>query len=135
MLLVAGTALSQSDLMKKWYKDALCIGMHSDMFYPPLKEDRIFPEAAYYRLGKLVCEHCPIKEECLRQGASEDFGLWGGRTPKERHLNTYSPPKSLLPPESLHVMPTATDAPLDLREAVASLKPYLKRRTKRFRSI
>ena len=118
--------------MSTWYEGGLCVGLHQEMFYPPLfKEDRTSPESAYYRLGKLVCENCPIKEKCLEHGKSEDYGLWGGHTPKERYLRSYSPPKSYLPKDKLHHMPKVSDKPLDLKEVLVELRPHLKRRTKK----
>jgi Transcription factor WhiB len=30
------------------------------------------------------CDHCPVVEECLTLGLSEQYGVWGGLLPSER---------------------------------------------------
>lgn len=118
--------------MAKWYKGALCANLHSEMFYPPLfKEDRISPESNYYRLGKLVCENCPIKDECLSRGMNEEYGLWGGWTPKERSVGVYTPPKNYLPIDKVHLMPIRSDDPIVPKDVLEQVRPSLKRRTKK----
>lgn len=115
-----------------WYDDGLCLDLHQEMFYPPLfKEDRLLPESAYYRMGKFVCENCPIKDECLDRGQEEEFGLWGGHTPKERRTGRSTLNKTLLPKEKVVFMPKRSDAPLDLEQAIADIKPHLKRRSRK----
>lgn len=118
--------------MSVWYEGGLCVGLHQEMFYPPLfKEERLVPESSYYRLGKLVCENCPINAKCREYGKDEVYGLWGGCTPKERSMNTYTPPKSYLPKDGIQYLPKESAAPLDVRQALVELRPYLKRRTKK----
>lgn len=121
--------------MSMWYRGALCTDLHSEMFYPPLfKEDRKAPESSYYKMGKLVCENCPVQEECLQQGNNEVYGLWGGRTPKERSLGSYAPPKTLLPKNKVKYMPKASQNPLDIVNALEDVKQHLKRRPRKNRS-
>jgi hypothetical protein len=31
-----------------------------------------------------ACDHCPVRAECLEFGLYEHFGIWGGRTYRER---------------------------------------------------
>ena len=35
-----------------------------------------------------VCAHCPVKKECLDYAitTNEQFGIWGGMSPKQRHV-------------------------------------------------
>ena len=117
----------------KWYDDGLCLEMHSDIFYPPpFKEERDLPESAYYRVGKLVCQNCPIQQDCYLYGLAEDYGLWGGATPKERLTGDVVPTKTFLPKEKLHLIPRrAPDEPLDIIQLTADLKPHLKRRPRK----
>ena len=37
-------------------------------------------------VAKAVCYACPVKEECLRYAIDEGegYGIWGGKTPRER---------------------------------------------------
>lgn len=113
-----------------WDKDALCTGYHSELFFPPLfREERTAPEAQYYELGKLVCEHCPIRKECAERGAEEEYGLWGGMTPKDRRLGRYRPNKTVLPVDSIPtVLPSHSDVPLFIPELRADVRKSLKRR-------
>lgn len=113
----------------EWYENALCKGMHSDMWYPPLfKEERIAPENHYYELGKFVCEHCPVIDRCFDEGKEEEYGMWGGRTPKDRRLGRLQFNKTYLPVEHLDKMPKHTDASLDASYFRISLRKWLKRR-------
>ena len=113
-------------------EDALCKGLHSELFYPPLfKEDRQGPESQYYWLGKFVCEHCPVIRECAEAGWEEEFGLWGGMTPKDRRNKRYVLNKSRVEVKSLDHFPRADpDNPLDLQAVKAEIRPLLKRRKK-----
>jgi hypothetical protein len=116
--------------MAHWSDDSLCRGMHSEMWYPPLfKEERTAPEAQYYDLGKLVCEHCPVINECHEAGQDEEYGMWGGQTPKERRNNVYRKTKTYLPLDKLSVMPLAdTEVPLFIPELRMDIRKHLKRR-------
>lgn len=120
-------------MSKRWADDALCVGLHSEMWYPPLfKEERTAPEAQYYDLGKLVCEHCSVREECARRGADEEFGMWGGLTPKERRLNRPRPTKTYLPPDKIGVLPKAdSEVPLFIPELRLEVRKHLKRRPRK----
>jgi hypothetical protein len=116
--------------MKHWSQKALCIGLHSEMFFPPIfKEYRDAPESQYYALGKYVCEHCPVIEQCGHEGRDEEYGLWGGSTPKERLNGTKAFNKMVLPSNSIHVMPKSSpNTPIEVSEVKASIRPHLKRR-------
>ena len=53
--------------------------------------------ASGYRQARALCRVCPVKTECLTYAvvAEEQFGLWGGLTPKERqHLKRTGQRKS-----------------------------------------
>jgi hypothetical protein len=64
-----------------WLEDAPCKGLHQDIFFPPVEETN---QNVYYRVGKLVCNSCPVWEDCFEYGREENWGLWGGLTPQER---------------------------------------------------
>lgn len=116
--------------MDHWSDDALCRGMHNEMWYPPLfKEERTAPEAQYYELGKLVCEHCPVQDECREAGAYEEYGMWGGQTPKERTKGIYKKTKTYLPLEKINVMPVQdSEVPLFVPQVRLDIRKHLKRR-------
>lgn len=38
------------------------------------------------RQAKAVCAGCPVRAECLAYGLHEPYGVWGGRTTRERRL-------------------------------------------------
>lgn len=118
--------------MAHWSDDALCTGMHNEMWYPPLfKEERTAPEAQYYDLGKLVCEQCPVIEDCRDAGKDEEYGMWGGQTPKERRHGIYRKPKTILPMSKMSEMPLHTDVPLFIPEVRLEIRKHLKRRPRR----
>lgn len=63
--------------------ESLCKGMNADFWFPPMEEANQSP---YYRIGKSLCHHCPVWQECLQyaQTNGEVWGCWGGITPQER---------------------------------------------------
>jgi WhiB family redox-sensing transcriptional regulator len=36
------------------------------------------------RKAKALCAGCEVRLECLKAGMDEDYGLWGGVSPKAR---------------------------------------------------
>lgn len=38
------------------------------------------------RAAKAVCAECSVRTECLAYGLHEPYGVWGGRTGRERRL-------------------------------------------------
>ena len=115
-----------------WHEDALCKGLHTDLWFPPaLKEERSAPEGAYYSLGKLVCEQCVVRRDCDAFGENEEQGLWGGRTPKERRNDLPTRwPKLVLPRENVHraIPKHDPNVKLFIPETKYDIKQYLRRR-------
>lgn len=112
-----------------WEDKGLCKGMHNEMWFPPLfKEDRLAPESQYYDLGKYVCENCPVINECAEAGKEEEYGMWGGLTPKDRRTGRVRMNKMRMPEENLVHMPRQSEYPLDVPYFRISLRQWLKRR-------
>ena len=62
-----------------WRDQAACIDADPDLFFPGRDpNDWRIPEA------KEVCARCPVTRQCEQAGADFPFGIWGGRTPRER---------------------------------------------------
>lgn len=62
-----------------WLKQAACRGMNPALFYP---------KQAEYKQGREVCKNCSVQRECLADTLwrdNDNYGLWGGLTPSERH--------------------------------------------------
>jgi WhiB family redox-sensing transcriptional regulator len=56
-------------------REGLCLGADPDMFFDEERE----AEAV------AVCQGCPVIRECLTHAMRyEEYGVWGGTTPKER---------------------------------------------------
>jgi hypothetical protein len=34
--------------------------------------------------ARQICFRCPVIDKCLKVGMFEDYGIWGGTTPKQR---------------------------------------------------
>ena len=119
--------------MYHWTDDALCKGMHNELWYPPLfKEERTAPEGQYYDLGKLVCENCPVVDDCRDAGQDEEYGMWGGQTPKERRNGVIKKTKTYLPFDTLSVMPRHDpDVPLFIPQVRLDIRKHLKRRSRK----
>lgn len=58
-----------------------CRDQDPELFFPLSEADAF---AAQIAQAKAVCGSCPIRTACLDQGMREEFGIWGGMTPKER---------------------------------------------------
>ena len=127
-----GLCGEQFQIMRHWSDDSLCRGLHQEMFYPPLlKEDRTAPESQYYALGKFVCENCPVIEECREAGQDEEYGLWGGQSPKDRRLNRLEFNKTYLPLQHVVELPLDDKQPLDVAAVRESIRHMLKRRKRK----
>ena len=66
-----------------WRMRGLCHG-RGDVFFP----DRTSHYRTYLmrtdRVAKALCARCPVREDCLRAGLKEEYGIWGGSMPWER---------------------------------------------------
>jgi WhiB family redox-sensing transcriptional regulator len=72
--------------MSDWKEDveqALCAQVDPELFYPTAIGPSYMPAA---RLAKAICAECPIKIQCLERAlkTNEEYGIWGGTTPRER---------------------------------------------------
>lgn len=115
-----------------WRDDAACTGLPKELFYPPyFKEDRTGPEHRYYSLGKLACEVCPVRSRCARDGEDEEFGLWGGLTPRER-AGKSAPrrPAKVLPRRLLRLLRSMSADPIEVMDLHERIKPFLEKRNK-----
>lgn len=68
---------------EKWIDSALCKGRNTNDFYP---EMGVKGAAKQVREIKQICKQCSVILECLDFAIEneENFGIWGGMTPKER---------------------------------------------------
>jgi WhiB family redox-sensing transcriptional regulator len=83
------------DSRPEWFDRAACReqGVPVQLFYPSdsgssdgklgLNRFRDSELAA-----KQICRDCPVRSECLTYGLDEPFGVWGGRTYRERRHMT-----------------------------------------------
>ena len=65
--------------MMNWYEMASCRGMNVNVFYPKHNE---------YAEPRRVCKDCVVQRECLDSTLYRDndnYGMFGGLTPMERH--------------------------------------------------
>lgn len=78
-----------------WFKLAACRGKQTDLWFPePAQGQR---GERFWEYPRSVCSACPVREDCLQYSIDnqEYFGMWGGKTPKERGITSkmsYSPP-------------------------------------------
>lgn len=118
-----------------WREEAACNGLPNVLFYPPIfKEERTAPERRYYHLGKLACEVCPVQRECRRDGEDEEFGLWGGLTPRERGMGSGDitdpkPHSKILPAKYTRLLASMGDSP-DVVALYERIKEFLEKRPK-----
>lgn len=87
----------------RWREHAKCKGMELDQFFP----ERGIPYSKIREVKK-ICFSCPVKVECLEMilnAENDNYGIFGGTTPKERrqirYERTYNNP-DFLPAGFLH---------------------------------
>jgi len=61
-----------------WMSDALCAQIATEMFFPE--------RGGSTREAKGVCARCTVTAECLSYALQHDerFGIWGGKSERER---------------------------------------------------
>ncbi len=66
-------------MTNKWVEKAICRGLNTDIFF----DERRSPNE---RMAKNICHKCPVATECLHYAQTNyiNFGIWGGKTPRER---------------------------------------------------
>ena len=79
-----------------WTLDGNCVRFEGETFTYPWdhrsKEVTVTPDLFYPQRGgtarpaKLICEFCPVKQECLDYAIEngEKHGVWGGLSERER---------------------------------------------------
>lgn len=61
-----------------WIVDAACRTYTVDHWFSEMPGNS-------YAEAKAVCEGCPVRQQCLDHAlVHEDYGVWGGLTPRER---------------------------------------------------
>jgi hypothetical protein len=76
--------------LPEWHVTAKCLGSRPGLFYPEKEGE---DATAVAQQAKAVCNGldgqppCPVKQECLEYALAnhEKFGIWGGRTERERN--------------------------------------------------
>jgi WhiB family redox-sensing transcriptional regulator len=61
-----------------WHQKALCAQTDPEIFFPE--------KGGSVREAKRVCQHCEVREQCLKYALDHDerFGIWGGLSERER---------------------------------------------------
>lgn len=64
----------------EWMDDAACRGLDTEVFFPEQDEAT--------RDVKAICRTCDVQAECLAYALNigERFGIWGGKSEKERRV-------------------------------------------------
>jgi WhiB family redox-sensing transcriptional regulator len=74
------TLPTDSGDVRAWMADAACRTYAVDYWFSET------PGTSYSE-AKAVCDTCPVRSECLKHALDhEDYGVWGGLTPRERDL-------------------------------------------------
>ena len=59
-----------------WHALAACRGVGPVLFF--------LEACGSYDVVRVYCARCPVSEECAEAGRSEEYGMWGGKSPHER---------------------------------------------------
>jgi WhiB family redox-sensing transcriptional regulator len=67
----------------RWQDEAACAGLGANLFFPA--DDMGGEHYEHREVVDAVCGGCPVRDECLEYALQwEEFGIWGGKTPKQR---------------------------------------------------
>ncbi len=69
---------------RTWHRDAACASVGPDLFYPEEDKGRRSNQQNNYQTLRGICNTCPVRRECRLAGVTEQWGMWGGMTPRER---------------------------------------------------
>ena len=71
------------DTSVEWKSEAICRGLDPSLFYSEI-EDKL--SLSNNNSARIVCRQCPVRLKCLMTAHEnkEEFGIWGGTSPKER---------------------------------------------------
>lgn len=63
-----------------WVRDGSCAQVDPDLWFPE------HGTGVSTKFAVAICQACPVRAECLDYSirAREEFGVWGGMTPRER---------------------------------------------------
>lgn len=69
-----------------WRKDAECLNLDPDIFYPHFKQYDHVHNAIVAQPALEICKNCRVREDCLEFALAiqEKQGIWGGMTPAQR---------------------------------------------------
>lgn len=69
----------------EWADRAACRGSEPDLLFVP---------GAEQHRAKRICEHCPVKLDCLVEALDHriEYGVWGGLTERQRRVVLASRP-------------------------------------------
>jgi len=76
--------------IENWRADAKCIGMNTELWFPPRDKElykTIADQSKAVCLGKDGRPECPVRKECLlySESMNEQYGIWGGLSHRERN--------------------------------------------------
>jgi hypothetical protein len=71
-----------------WQEKAACRGVPNEIFFP----DNPGGQESVYNQALSFCEKCNVSQQCLdyamdfEKGKRDRFGMFGGKTPRQRYL-------------------------------------------------
>lgn len=68
-----------------WRQEAACRDLDPNLFFPVGVTG---PAVEQIATAKDICEHCPVRGECLDFAitSNQEFGVWGGTSEDERRV-------------------------------------------------
>lgn len=77
------------DPKRRWKARGLCLGEDPDLFFAETGLPGRVPSPTaqkHYGKARLICQRCPVLEQCRRDTVGEEYGVWGGLDEHERWL-------------------------------------------------
>ena len=79
----------------EWELRASCRGLPTSTFYLP-ENVRGTEKQNHIDRAKRICRACWVQADCGKAGEHEEFGIWGGMTPRERRVAFDNPTNQTL---------------------------------------
>jgi WhiB family transcriptional regulator, redox-sensing transcriptional regulator len=81
----ARTGHPESEAAVFWRQTALCAG-RAELFFPPSGREPEPARSQREQAATALCQRCPVRARCLDFALRNhiSFGIWGGRTERDR---------------------------------------------------
>lgn len=78
-----GSEVIDPEAIDDWRKEANCVHVENKEIF--FADARTIDGAHNVEIAVGICQTCPVRVPCLKDGINQHHGIWAGWTPEERH--------------------------------------------------